>query len=101
MVGPAWINWLIAIIFGVLLILELAFRPETLYPRRHMLAGAAMGESDHGSNSTSPRVEVERTTNLPFVNLKPIPGMRHPRPWDSLVRFGLTFRYPVVVLTVI
>lgn len=25
--------------------------------------------------------------------------MRHPKPWDSMLRFFLTFKYPVVVLT--
>jgi hypothetical protein len=48
-----------------------------------------------------PQVDIERTTNLSFISLKPLPGMRHPRPWDSLVRFGLTFQYPVIVLPVI
>jgi hypothetical protein len=86
--------------FGVLLILELAFLPETLYPRNHMLARAWVKESGHGWGFAPPRVEVKRTTNLPFINLRPIPGMRHPRPWDSIVRFVLTFRYPVVVLAV-
>ena len=75
--------------FGTILALELAFLPETLYPRSYML-----------STATAPRPEIERTTSLPFINTKPLPGMRHPRLWDSMVRFGLTFRYLVVVLAV-
>lgn len=98
-VGPVWINWLMAMMFGVLLILEFAFLPETLYPRNHMLARSTPKEvyQEYGFL----QVEVERTTNLSFINVKPLPGMRHPRPWDSLVRFFLTFQYPVIVLPVI
>lgn len=100
LVSLFWIDWLIAIMFGVILVLELAFLPETLYPRNHMLAEAAIKETGRGWGHAAPRPGIERTTKLPFINIKPVPGMRHPRPWDSIIRFGLTFRYPVVVLTV-
>jgi hypothetical protein len=100
LVSLFWIDWLIAIMFGIILVLELAFLPETLYPRNHMLARAAMKESGRGWGYTTPRPEIERTTNLSFINIKPIPGIRHPRPWDSMIHFGLTFRYPVVVFAV-
>lgn len=99
LVSPYWIDWLIAIMFGVLLVLELAFLPETLYPRNHMLARASMKESGRTWGYVQ-QPEVERTTNLSFINLKPVPGMRHPRPWDAVLRFIITFRYPVVVLAV-
>ena len=100
LVNLFWIDWLIAILFGIILIMELAFLPETLYPRNYMLAGAAMKETGQGWVYTTPRPEIERTTNLPFINTKPIPGIRYPQHWDSIIRFGLTFRYPVVVLAV-
>jgi hypothetical protein len=101
LVSLFWIDWLIAIMFGTILVLELVFLPETLYPRSHMLARAAMKETSRGWGCTSPQLEIERTTNLSFINIKPVPGMRHPRPWDSMIRFGLTFKYPVVVLAVV
>jgi hypothetical protein len=97
LVSLFWIYWLIAIMFGIILVLELAFLPETLYPRNYMLAKAAIKET---GGYAAPQLEIERTTNLSFINIKPVPGMRHPRPWDSMIRFGLTFRYPVVVFAV-
>jgi len=110
-VSAEWIQWLTAIFFAVLLILELAFMPETLYPRNHMLARLPMVTS-----SDEPAVDIEkvgrrrsdagfvdlpRTKKLRFVNIKPIPGMRHPFVWDSLLRFVLMFKFPIVVLPVV
>ena len=85
--------------FGVLLILELAFLPETLYPRQLMLAKTVSAQSSSGPSEIE-LDQLKRTTTLPFINFAPIPGIRYPKPWDSVLRFGLTFRYPVVVLTV-
>jgi hypothetical protein len=99
LVSLFWIDWLIAIMFGIILVLELAFLPETLYPRTYMLAKATI-ETGQGGGYAAPRPEIERTTNLSFINIKPVPGMRHPRPWDSIIHFVLTFRYPVVVFAV-
>ena len=96
-----WIDWLIAMMFGTLLILELAFLPETLYPRNYMLAGTAIEKTSRVWGYVAPQPEIKRTTNLSFINIRPVPGMRHPRPWDSIIRFGLTFRYPVVVMVVV
>jgi integral membrane sensor domain MASE1 len=48
LVSLFWIDWLIAIMFGILLVLELAFLSETLYPRNHMLARAAIKETGRG-----------------------------------------------------
>ena len=110
LVSAAWIQWLTAILFGVLLVLELAFMPETLYPRNHMLARMPMafGESDpkdieklgqRRGNATE--VDLKRTKKLLFLNIVPIPGMRHPKPWDSFVRFAITFKFPAVVISVL
>jgi hypothetical protein len=45
--------------------------------------------------------ELRRTKNLPFINWRPIPGMRHPKPWDSITRFVLTFQLPTVVIAIV
>ncbi|KAJ5177413.1 Major facilitator superfamily domain general substrate transporter [Penicillium coprophilum] len=118
LVSAAWINWFNAILFGALLLLELFFMPETLYPRNKMLQQMpCLG--DHRSMSgdvekqisggdTTPTSledtlpsELRRTKNLPFFNWRPVPGMRHPKPWDSITRFALTFQLPAVVIAVI
>ncbi|GES63888.1 MFS transporter [Aspergillus terreus] len=123
LVSAAWINWFNAILFAALLVLELALMPETLYPRSLMLqlmsrdpltAPSSDIESPaekpvpttttptaRTSDSTTQLAEVSRTKNLPFINLRPVPGMRHPKPWDAVVRFFLTFQFPVVVIAVI
>lgn len=111
LVSAAWINWFNAILFAVLLILELFFMPETLYPRNLMLqhmplvSGVGVAETDieklgHRLNSAED-IDLPRTRKLFFLNFKPVPGMRHPKPWDSIVRFFLTFQFPVVVIAVL
>ncbi|EAU33955.1 conserved hypothetical protein [Aspergillus terreus NIH2624] len=123
LVSAAWINWFNAILFAALLVLELALMPETLYPRSLMLqlmsrdpltapssdiespaekpVPATTTPPGKMNDSTTQMVEVSRTKNLPFINLRPVPGMRHPKPWDAVVRFFLTFQFPVVVIAVI
>lgn len=111
LVSPAWIQWFTAIIFAALLVLELAFMPETLYPRNQMLSQMPMIGSEDGmkivdlekvghKRSDAGRVALPRTKNLFFLNIKPVPGMRHPKPWDSVLRFLKTFQFPVVVIAV-
>ncbi|KAJ5587469.1 uncharacterized protein N7459_003234 [Penicillium hispanicum] len=118
-VSAAWINWFNAILFAALLILELLLMPETLYPRQQMLLyayGTDKSESDGtdveknagGSQSATSALPAKasmsglaRTKELPFVNLRPIPGMRHPKPWDSIFRFVLTFQFPTIVIAVL
>jgi hypothetical protein len=97
-VSPFWVDWFTAILFGALLIMELAFLPETLYPRKYMLSKTVPSPTCSKCSNTE-QVELKRTTNLSLLNFQPIPGMRHPKPWDSMLRFLLTFRYPVVVLS--
>ncbi len=109
LVSSAWIAWLTAILFGVLLGLELVFMSETLYPRNLMLSRmpVVVGQAvtvdveklDRGS-SIALDVGLKRTEKLPFLNIKPVPGLRHPKPWDSVIRFILTFKFPVVVIAV-
>ncbi|KAL9102149.1 MAG: hypothetical protein Q9163_002680 [Psora crenata] len=109
LVSSAWIQWFTAILFAALLVLELAFMPETLYPRNYMLARLpSSAPSDHSktdiekfshaSESNASDIDLPRTTSLLFLNFRPVPGMRHPKPWDSVWRFILTFKYPIVVI---
>ena len=114
LVSSAWIQWFTAILFAVLLVLELAFMPETLYLRNYMLsqipAAAAGGggrdskkfeKSDHTRlDDALEMVNLTRTRHLRFLNVRPVPGMRHPKPWDSIFRFVMTFKFPVVVIAV-
>lgn len=111
-VSAKWIQWFTAILFGVLLVLEVAFMPETLYPRSRMLMeaplldGSTPGTSDlekigNRRKSDASAADIPRTKKLPFINiLKPVPGMPHPKPWDSIVRFALTFPFAAVVMAV-
>ncbi|KAJ6110505.1 Major facilitator superfamily domain general substrate transporter [Penicillium sp. IBT 16267x] len=121
LVSAQWINWFNAILFAVLLVLELFFMPETLYPRQQMLLNESvvkLNEQNASNNekinadqeTTTPQAKVPaevsfsdplRTRKLPFFNFRPVPGMRHPKPWDSIVRFALTFQMPTVVIAVI
>jgi len=110
LVSAAWINWLTVILFGLLLVLELAFMSETLYPRNLMLSRIPMPVGEAATTdieklgrkrSNAMDVDLKRTKTLPFLNTKPVPGMRHPKAWDSVVRFILTFKFPVVVVAVL
>ncbi|CAL5870809.1 uncharacterized protein PFLUO_LOCUS5049 [Penicillium psychrofluorescens] len=115
LVSAAWINWFNAILFAALLVLELAFMPETLYPRNKMLQH--MPRLDNNKTITADieklpgedskvaardsLADMPRTKKLPFLNVRPVPGMRHPKPWDYIIRFFLTFQLPVVAIAVL
>jgi MFS family permease len=108
LVSPQWIQWLAAIFFGVILIAEIAFMPETLYPRERMLAleaGEAMRTATESEKPTVTAVgdqtDLKRTKQLAFINIMPIPGILHPKVWDSLVRFFKLFRFGAVSISVI
>jgi hypothetical protein len=58
--------------FGIILVLELAFLLKTLYPRNYMLAKVAIKETSRGCNYATLRLEIKRTTNLSFINIKPV-----------------------------
>lgn len=106
MAGYEWIQWLSAIMFGVILIAELAFLPETLYPRDLMLSEASRGSialqtmGEKQDSLASGASSVKRTKTLAFINVLPVPGIQHPKPYDTLVRFVKTFKYTVVPLSV-
>ena len=84
--------------------------PETLYPRNRMLKEAPSTTIEEGQldiekvvrrRSNATISNLPRTKKLPFINIKPVPGMQHPRPWDSIVRFFVMFRFPAIVLAVV
>ncbi|KAL2849042.1 major facilitator superfamily domain-containing protein [Aspergillus pseudodeflectus] len=86
LVSAAWINWFNAILFGALLVLEIFFMPETLYPRTLMLARMP---------------KVPRTKSLPLFNTAPIPGLSHAPLYTTLTRFVSTFTLPIIPLAVL
>ena len=103
--GYVWIQWLSAILFAVILVLEFFFLPETLYPRDLMLSSRTTSGSTHSNEKiAAPSISEEavpRTKSLPFVNFKPLPGMKHPSITSTLWRFVKTFKYFVVPIAVI
>lgn len=100
MAGYAWIQWLSAIMFGVILLAELAFLPETLYPRDLMLS--EMRRNGNTAESLGEKVDssLKKTKALPFINVLPVPGVNHQKPCDTIVRFFKTFKYTVVPISV-
>lgn len=108
-----WVQWLTAILFGVILVAEVALMPETLYPRDFMLTtmanagdetmdekkGVAM-EAALATELPAAAASVQRTKKLPFINVMPVPALKHPKPWDSIIRFGKLFKVAVVPLSV-
>ncbi|KAI9832279.1 MAG: hypothetical protein M1819_004457 [Sarea resinae] len=113
LVSQEWIDWLTAILFGALLIVEILFLPETLYPRNQMLSRMPLAIESGGTTdfdalektgrtlNNAADVDLKRTKKLFFINIRPVPGMRHPKPWDSVMRFLQTLRFPVVVIAVL
>lgn len=108
LVDHFWIQWLTAILFGAILVAEMAFLPETLYPRNYFLLrmpyAEKSGETDISKvtrrNTNATDVQLKRTKQLPFINIKPVPGLKHPKPWESLIRFGLTWKFLAVSIVV-
>ncbi|TKA80451.1 hypothetical protein B0A49_01893 [Cryomyces minteri] len=109
LVDHYWINWLTAILFAAILVAEIAFLPETLYPRNYMLVrmpytDSSVGVADLEKVAPRPRdaaeVDLPRTKKLPFINVRGVPGMRHPKPWDSLLRFVQIWKFAAVSFSV-
>ncbi|KAL3470692.1 major facilitator superfamily domain-containing protein [Aspergillus californicus] len=119
-VSAAWINWFNAILFGTLLIVELIFMPETLYPRTLMLSRMpktssvspstldneidieqSQAQTEKSSPQTADVDETPRTKSLPFLNISPLPGLPHPPLYTTLTRFLYTFTLPVIPLAVL
>ena len=110
-VSTAWVQWFLAILFAVLLILEALFMPETLYPRNHMLKQLPMATASDETGvdiekvgrrrSDASAVSLRRTKKLGYLNVKPVPGMRHPKVWDASIRFLFTFKFLAVSVAVL
>ncbi|WEW56907.1 hypothetical protein PRK78_002364 [Emydomyces testavorans] len=104
-VGANWDNWLSAILLGLLLLLQLFLMPETLYPRTLMLSkmpkahGVARPADQEKALEYTTCVQefkLKRTKELSFFNLSPVPGLKHPKVWDTAIRFLHTFRLYVL-----
>lgn len=105
--GYIWVQWLSAILFGVILLAELLFLPEALYPRHLMLMESHVAAVSQSSvekmavpTSAAGHVTIQKTKQLPFVNVTPLPGVQHPKPYDTIIRFMKTFRYLVVPISI-
>ncbi|KAM3424476.1 hypothetical protein BST61_g6480 [Cercospora zeina] len=98
LVSSTWIQWLTAILLGAILVAEVIFMPETLYPRDFMLSKRTPGLMV--SEKVSATQEARRTKNLPFINVTPLADMKHPRVWDTVIRFCKTFEFAVVPISV-
>ncbi|KAL5343166.1 major facilitator superfamily domain-containing protein [Aspergillus crustosus] len=119
LVSAAWINWFNAILFGSLLVLELFFMPETLYPRTLMLTrmpktspsstdieqpqseAEAEAEAEPKSTSSEDVMDIPRTKSLPYLNTSPIPGLKTPALYTTLFHFLSTFTLPIIPLAVL
>lgn len=95
-----WVAWLCVILFGILLVAEIFFLPETLYPRSLMLSRLPTGGAVSEKQTEAYDI-VPRTRTLAFVNIKPIPGTQPPKIWDTLVQFVKLFAYPNVCIMVV
>lgn len=126
LVSSEWIQWFTAILLAAILLAEVLFMPETLYPRDWMLSRQAAGgggggervkvggvdaaaekkkKTTTGTISAAAREgggggDVKRTKGLPYINVVPLPGMKHPQVWDTLIRFGKTFKFAVVPIAI-
>ena len=99
LVNHFWISWL-----------EVFFLRETLYSRNRMLrlfpyadgiiAGAADTEKTARRPSVAAEVALKRVEMLAFINVKPASGVRHPKPWDTILRFIQTFKFLTVFFAV-
>ncbi|KAF8254210.1 MFS general substrate transporter [Wilcoxina mikolae CBS 423.85] len=96
-----WVQWITAMMFAVLLVLELFLLPETLYPRNLMLSMMPSSYSEQSEKGPSACYEdISRTMNLPFFNWKPVPAIAVQRPYDALVYFIKTWSYPNITIAV-
>jgi hypothetical protein len=110
--SKSWVHWLTAIFLGILLVMQLASQPKTHYPRTqmfsHMLAtmasdvSAGNGLEKQGYHlRDASAVLLKQTMGLPFFLVQPVPGLWHPKPWDSAVRFNQMFCFLAVVIAVL
>lgn len=94
LINQFWIAWVTAILFGLLLVAELLFFPETLYPRKLML----LRLPTTGDFPTTD--DMPRTRTLPWLNFWKVPGVEHPKPWDAVLQFARVWTLPNVAVSV-
>lgn len=87
--------------FGVLLLAEVAFLPETLYPRNRMLSCMAASTAAKTLESSEAYADIPRTKKLGFLNFRPVPGISPPSLLDALVQTWKLFSYPNVSIMVL
>lgn len=76
--------WLTAIFFGVLLLVMFLFLPETAFPRE-----AAVSPNGFTLKQN------------PFLNVKPIAGLKHPKLWSTTASCIKLHTYPVLAIPTI
>ncbi|EXJ87000.1 hypothetical protein A1O3_03957 [Capronia epimyces CBS 606.96] len=112
LVDQYWVQYHVIILFAVLLVLEVVFLPETLYPRSYVLAHAhdestavsaaqTSGDGEKAGNMIGIGLNVKRTRQLGYLYVGKIPAVNHPNVWETLIHFGYMWRYPTVVLPVL
>lgn len=102
--GDVWVQWHVAIIFGLLLALEALFLPESLYPRELMLSipdSASESETKaRVAETVSPELTPlpKRTKQLSFINIHPIPGRKNRSVAASILEcLGVAKHYSVSI----
>ncbi|KAJ5549110.1 MFS transporter [Penicillium frequentans] len=101
-VSQYWISYHVTILFGVLLICECLFLPETHYPRAVVLEYEAECEGQELSMDTKYDAisDIKRTKGLGYLHLRHIPGVRHPKPWDAVLVFCKLWTYPTISISI-
>ncbi|KAJ5050535.1 uncharacterized protein L3040_002412 [Drepanopeziza brunnea f. sp. 'multigermtubi'] len=94
-----WLPYHLTMIFGVLLILEIALLPETLYPRANV-ASSEQNSAPGGTSSSEPVEAVKRTRQLPFLNFASVPGIDHPNPRSAITQVFKTWTSPALAMSV-
>ncbi|KAG8898196.1 hypothetical protein FRB99_007606 [Tulasnella sp. 403] len=99
LVSTEFVAWLTAILFGTLLVSMVVLLPETAFPRHKVLEEEEALRNTHPNSSFStPNESIFRPT--PFLNFRPITGLRSSRPWDTALRFVRMFAYPNIVVSI-
>jgi len=93
LVSTRFVAWFTAILFGALLIALVLFLPETAFARQH----APQRTSGAPEIPSSPHSLFH---SGPWFNYRPIPGLQHPRIWETTVRCFKLFAYPNVALSI-
>ncbi|OAG38106.1 hypothetical protein AYO21_07696 [Fonsecaea monophora] len=98
-VSQYWVAYHVTIAFAFLLVWEVLFLPETQYPRAYVVAleQQQAAATARGENLQNTVVDIKRTKQLPWLNIRKIPGVLHPKPWATLITFCKLWAYPKIV----